>query len=80
MGLTQGVAQSTGAMSRMVGPLVCGALFSYSIVHNMSYISFVLVGSLYFVNFLATLGLPESIESVGQVSLHENEGNSSHTR
>jgi len=62
MGLTQGTAQSTGSFFRMLGPLVFGTFFSYSLNGTGPWCTFSIFCACYFVMTLSTYNLPEWLE------------------
>ncbi|KAJ8903753.1 hypothetical protein NDN08_000288 [Rhodosorus marinus] len=62
MGLTQGTAQSSGAFFRMLGPLVFGTFFSYSVRRTGPWGTFSILAACYLGMTLSTYNLPESLE------------------
>mmetsp|Transcript_796 Transcript_796/g.2566 ORF Transcript_796/g.2566 Transcript_796/m.2566 type:complete len:506 (+) Transcript_796:136-1653(+) len=62
MGLSQGTAQSTGALCRMMGPIFFGTLFSFCVERGQNFVPFVGVSLLYIVALFITISLPESLE------------------
>eukprot|EP00276_Gloeochaete_wittrockiana_P005709 CAMPEP_0184657856 /NCGR_PEP_ID=MMETSP0308-20130426/22178_1 /TAXON_ID=38269 /ORGANISM="Gloeochaete witrockiana, Strain SAG 46.84" /LENGTH=426 /DNA_ID=CAMNT_0027096215 /DNA_START=361 /DNA_END=1641 /DNA_ORIENTATION=+ len=68
-GLTQGTAQSCASLARSMGPFISGVLFTGARgLHNPSLALLIMIGTTYFLAFLASIGLSSRVESLHMLS------------